>query len=460
MRALESLVLAASFLTTPVLAGEIDVIAPSEDGLVLGPVAVVTIRAHTPPKACFVDGVAAAGSWTKLPYDRHWVGRIPLGAPGNHALELVPHHGTPALVHFESTREGSVAIGDLVAKHFLAAKPPAGMSWDWGPGVFLHGLERFAQVSSDRPVYLAEVESYYKAHLAKGLPAIDHPDVCAPGIAALALARYDGDAWALAAARPVATYLANEKRDALGAIDHLGSQSQLRSLALASGVFAAWAHSIWVDSLMMYGVFSAQWGAAEGDPALLDFGAEQPKIFAPLLQDPVSGLFTHAWDVAKAEPLGARWLRGNGWVGSSALEVLGELPATHASRPGIERIVGELAQGLMAKQMPDGLWDTLAAEPGSAYPETSGSALAALTLARAARLGLAPPGARDQARHAFEAIVARLHRRSDGFSLTGVSGATDPFPEWAYVLVPREEDVDYGVGAFLLLARELENETW
>ena len=33
-------------------------------------------------------------------------------------------------------------------------------------------------------------------------------------------------------------------------------------------------------------------------------------------------------------------------------------------------------------------------------------------------------------------------------------------PEWTYRLVSRKADVDYGVGAFLLLSSELDGERW
>jgi hypothetical protein len=45
-------------------------------------------------------------------------------------------------------------------------------------------------------------------------------------------------------------------------------------------------------------------------------------------------------------------------------------------------------------------------------------------------------------------------------SVTGTSTATNATPWWVYPLIPQKDDVDYGVGAYLLLASELANETW
>jgi rhamnogalacturonyl hydrolase YesR len=445
-----------------VSAADVEIRAPRANGLVLGSTAEVEVFATAPPVACTVDGAAVvlSSGWTKLPYANHWIAEVPLGPPGNHTVELVPASGASATVAFESTNGGSVAIGDLVAQHFLDAQPTKGMSWDWGPGVFLYGLHRFAQVSPGRAQYIAAIEDYYLVQQAQGLPTIDHPDVCTPALAALALERTEGISVAIPEARAVADYIARAPRNALGAIDHLGDGSLMSTLALLSGILAPWARSIWCDSLQMYALFATQWGNAEQDPALYDFGAAQPVIFASVLQDPASGLCEHAWDVKAKRPLGVRWLRGNGWVGASTVDILDELPVSHPSRQPLLGVYANQARGFLAKQMPHGLWDTIVDQPGAGYSESSGSALAAYALAKGARLGYAPPGARAAARHTFEALVARLKRQPDGFSMTQISGATDPFPAWIYPLVPRGSDKDYGVGAFLLLASELSNETW
>jgi unsaturated rhamnogalacturonyl hydrolase len=212
---------------------------------------------------------------------------------------------------------------------------------------------------------------------------------------------------------------------------------------------------------MMYGIFAVQWGGSQGDPALFDFGVAQPGIFASKLQDPATGLFFHAWDEQANQPLGAHWLRGNGWVGTNVVEVLDELPATHPQRPALEQILQLQAKGLEGLELENGLWDSIIDQPGACYAESSGSALVAYALAKGARTGVLKPEARERARHVFASLTERLARRSDGLlSVTGVSGATNAMPAFLYPLVPQEDDVDYGVGAYLLLASELANENW
>lgn len=449
---------------TPALAqGAPHLLAPRDRGVVLGDsVEVVVEEALAAPDA-FVDGAPITTAWTPLPYEHTWVARLPLAAPGAHTLEVSVQGGPAATASFESRTGAGLAVdlGDSVARHFLARHPARKLAWSWGPAVFLYGLERHARGSPLAATWDAALSDFCTARTTAGLPKIDRPDVCAPALGALALFRDLGDPAGLSGARKVAHYLETEKRDSLGAIDHLGSKSSARFWANLSGILSPWAHSIWCDSLMMYATFAVQWGASQNDTVLRDFGAAQPGIFAAKLQDPQTGLFAHAWDESARQPLGAVWLRGNGWVGTSIVEMLSELPQGHPSRPELERVLRDLAAGLAAEQEASGLWDSLVDSPGASYEESSGSALAAYALAKGARLGVLGPDARARARHAFAALTARLARRHDGdLSVTGTSGATDPTPAWIYALVPQEDDVDYGAGAYLLLASELAAESW
>lgn len=44
--------------------------------------------------------------------------------------------------------------------------------------------------------------------------------------------------------------------------------------------------------------------------------------------------------------------------------------------------------------------------------------------------------------------------------MTGTSIATSAWSRWLYRIVPRRDDRDFGIGAFLLLASELAPERW
>lgn len=445
----------------PGVARALEVVAPRDGGVVLGAVAPLEVADASTPPQVRVDGALVTPTWIATGA-RRWFADVPLGAAGAHTLEVWTP-GRRARVAVTNALTTSVDAGDLVLAHLLASRRPDDLAWGWGPAVLLYGVDRFGGASALRSRVTAFVADYQAHHLARGLPKIDHPDRCPPALTALSLARA-GDPSALPNAEEVADYLRRERRNVLGAIDHLGSRSLLRSLTLATGWLGLptrhWAHSIWLDSLFMYALFAAQWGTHTGDPALADFGLAQPAIFARVLQDPRTGLLRHAWDVEHARPIGSVWLRGNGWVAAAIVDLLDEAPASSPRRAELEAVLRPLAQGLLDAQDAAGLWPTLLDRPTS-YQEASGAALAAYALAKGARLGVLPASARERARPTLRSLTARLRPRPSGASVTGTSVATNAWHLPAlYTLTPRRDDVDWGVGSYLLLAHELRDLRW
>lgn len=450
-----------SLWSTPARA--LDLVAPRDGGVVLGAFAPVEVAGAAAPPQVTLDGRAVVVAWAPAGRER-WFADVPVPAAGTHVLE-VGSGGGRARSRFTSHLATSIDAGDLVLARTLATKRPDGLAWSWGPAVLLYGVERFAAASPRQGAQaLGFVRDYHAHHAARGLPTVDHPDRCPPALTALALLRDHGDATGAASADVVADYLRRERRNALGAIDHLGSRSGLRRLAAASGVLGLftgrWVDSIWLDSLFMYALFAARWGAHASDLALRDFGLAQPGIFARVLQEPGSGLLLHAWDVRRARPIGERWLRGNAWVAAAIVDMLEVAPAGDPRRAELEAVLAPLLQGLLDRQDAAGLWPTLLDDPAS-YQETSGSALAAYAIARAARLGVIAPGLRDRARATLRSLTARLRPRPAGMSVTGTSISTNAWPSaiW-YRLTPRRDDADWGVGAYLLLAHELRDQRW
>lgn len=458
--ALAALLLASA----PRLARALEVVAPRDGGVVLGAVAPLEVSHAAAPPQMQVDGRLVTPRWSATGSGR-WFADVPLGAAGAHTIEV----WTPsrrARVAFTNALVTSVDAGDLVLAHVLASRRADDLAWGWGPAVLLYGVHRFAGASPLHGPAAAFVADYQAHHLAKGLPRIDYPDRCPPALTALSLARVEGDVSALPNADAVADYVRRERRNALGAIDHLGSRSLLRRLTAATGLLGLptrhWTHSIWLDSLFMYALFAAQWGTHTGDLALADFGLAQPAIFARHLQDPRTGLLHHAWDVEHARPIGSVWLRGNGWVAAAIVDMIDETPAGSPRRAELEAVLVPLARGLLDAQDAAGLWPTLLDRPAS-YQETSGSALAAYALAKGARLGALPASVRERARPTLRSLTARLRPRpaTGGASVTGTSIATNAWHlPLLYTLTPRRDDVDWGVGGYLLLAHELRDLRW
>jgi unsaturated rhamnogalacturonyl hydrolase len=341
-------------------------------------------------------------------------------------------------------RERILARARAAADRYAALRPPRRLGWGWDEGVFLHALCELRRADPAAAArYGGYVRDYHARWARRGAPPVDRSDRCAPALSALALAQDDGDHVGLAAASAVARYLKAAPREAPGALNHTGH----------SWLGALYPRSIWVDSLMMYGVFAARWGAWAEDPGLVDFAARQVGAFASTLQDARTGLFRHAWltGPGRAVPAAeAYWLRGNGWVLAAGAQILGALPAGHPEAGAIVGALGRLAGGLGRHQRPDGQWGTVLNDPGRSYPETSGTALVAYGLGRGALEGWLGPAMLARAERAYAGVSARLVETPSGLRLPGVSGPTNALPGFTYRLVPTRRDSGYGVGAFLL----------
>lgn len=330
-----------------------------------------------------------------------------------------------------------------VADRFIRRNPPAELAWSWETAILTLGLARLAEVdgSSEWTSYLVE---HYRAH---SDPRIRRPDDCAPALGA-ALVLQHGDPAGRPALERVANYLRTAPRNPLGALDHLDPRTRLGRL---------YSPSIWIDSLVMYGLTAAWVGQALDDPAMVALAHAQPVIFATHLQDPSTGLFRHAYlhkrDYTRPESA-AFWLRGNGWVALALVELLATMEPEQPEYLSTLAILRRLAAGLTGHRTPAGTWTTVVDAPRT-YEETSGTALVAFALAKSARLGLLPPEYREQAGQTLRTLTARLRTRRDGPSLRGTSGPTIPSRRAGYAAVSRSADVPYGVGAYLMLAAEL-----
>ena len=170
----------------------------------------------------------------------------------------------------------------------MAETDPAKMRWMWGQALFTWSLtELDAFLGEDR--YLPFCAAYCAAWAARS-PAIDQSDTCAPGLAAWAVYRRTGDPGCRALAERAVDYIRREPRAVGDAPNHLGH----------SRISRFYPTSIWVDSLMMFGLLAARYGGDSGDEELLAYASRLPGLFASLLQDGETGLFYHSyWKAAR-----------------------------------------------------------------------------------------------------------------------------------------------------------------
>lgn len=381
-----------------------------------------------------------------------WVAKADV-APGSHVLTLTPRDKDAQAATIPFTHAAGreldrlVALADATVKRF----EPSHMGWDWGEGLLIYSLLRLdAQLGTPR--YRPFVVAYFDHWEQKGLPKIDWSDKCAPGLAALELFKLTGEARYKAMADRVAAYLKAAEPTPAGGLNHLGTW-------WASKIYP---ESMWVDSLMMYNLFAAQYGTLTQDQQLVDFAAEQPLHFARKLQSPATGLWKHAYYPFFKGTLpvdDTYWLRGNGWALASIPETLDVLGGARRAPGELKDRYSRLATGLLPYQDATGLWSTVLNRPGKTYLESSGTALMAWGMLKGVHGGYLPESFRAPARQAYQALLGRLEQKPEGPSMPEISHNTLPYTFLGYKLVPQRNDLAFGLAAMIMAGVEFEQET-
>ena len=327
---------------------------------------------------------------------------------------------------------------------------PARLRWSWGDALYLWALSELdAFLGEER--YLGLCKAYCDRFAALR-PAIDQSDTCAPGLVAHAVWKRTGDEGALSLVEDVGRYMLTEPRVVGDAPNHLGH-------SLEGRFYPA---SVWVDSLMMFGLFALRRGSDEGEETLFELGARQPRLYASLLQDAGTGLFRHSWWVRRGgpQPRGpVFWGRGNGWVMASLPMILGSLPSGHPEAATIQGILRRLAEALLPLQRPDGFWTTLLEPESRSYRESSATALMAAGFLRASREGWLDTRYEEAGLKAYDALVDSFGEPDSPPLMRETSLPTIPLhvlPRLGYLAVPKGRDVHYGLAALFLAAIEAE----
>jgi unsaturated rhamnogalacturonyl hydrolase len=349
---------------------------------------------------------------------------------------------------------GAKVSGDLpsvaraVARTWMDEHAPEQLRWSWGEGVLAYGLWRLHARLGD-----PALRSYLVRYVAQNRDArIRWSDDTTPGLTAAELV-LQGEPLRPVLDR-VVQYVMTAPRTQQGLVRHLGRMFGAR---LAP---RAWFPDAWVDSLFHFPITLCRYARLTGDARYRDEAASQVALFLRNMQDPATGLVTHAYNDAPRDervPAFAErafWARGNAWALVSLVEVLEELPAG-ARRDELQARATQLAGALAAVQSADGLFHTVLLDADS-YEETAGSGLILYAFARGARTGSLPASYRDAAQRGMRGLLGMVEAHGSRLQVRGTSLGTNPSHHArGYAKVRRASQVSYGVGAWLLAASEL-----
>lgn len=322
------------------------------------------------------------------------------------------------------------------------------MKWMWGEALLGFALSELDDHLGESR-YLPFLQAYGDYWTARQ-PRVDQADTSAPALITYSLYRKTGHEGCKKLTERVLHYIRHEPRVLGDAVNHLGNSPEGR----------LYPKSIWVDSIMMFGVFPAIYARDNGDSELLDYAARQPALYSGYMQDPEEGLWYHSyWIKARTHYPRRRifWGRGNGWVACALPMLVDCLGESHPERGRIIDIFRRTATALLPLQRPDAFFDTLLKQPGRNYREASATALIAAGFMHGARCGWLGPEYGQAGLRAFRAVVDSLEETPRGLSMPGISAPTIPLPLMpltGYRLVSCGNDWSYGVAALLFAALE------
>jgi len=331
--------------------------------------------------------------------------------------------------------------------YLINAWNPEEKRWGWGEGLFAYSLTKLdAYLGEDR--YISYVKRYID-HFVKEPPTVDSSDTAAPGLASYYLQKKTGEACYQDLTDKVISYIKNTDKIIEDLPNHFGTSKDAKD----------YPQSVWVDSLMMFGVFTVLYGKGEGDKPLFEYGARLPGQFAKYLMDKEDNLWYHAYRVLQHTHYPRRkifWGRGNGWVITALPMIVEMLGKDHPKSQEIIRIYQKTSEALLKYQRSDGTFETVFNKVGKTYRELSATAL----ICGGWLDGIAQ-GILDQsvylapAMKGYDACENSIIYENGGVFFPEISRPTVPMkiiPYTYYRLMPRGRNWNYGVAALALAA--------
>ena len=332
-----------------------------------------------------------------------------------------------------------------LADHITGTIDPK-MKWMWGEALLGYALDELDREngSEDYTDFLKKYCEYW----AKVDPAVDQSDTAAPGLITYAMYKRTGDHECKRLTDKVLDYIRNEPRLYLDCLNHLGCSKKGR----------IYPKSVWIDSVMMFSVFTSLYARENGDSEMLDFAARQPKQYASMMYDGEKGLWAHSYWVNAKKPFPRRdlfWGRGNGWVICGFPMILDNVGLDHSEAEGIIELFKSTSESLLSCMNEDHSFNTLLMY--DSYRELSATALISAGWLHGIRCGYLDESFLEPAVKAFETCVNAIVEDESGIYMPEISGPTIPLPllpKAGYKLVPLGKNWSYGVAALIFAAIE------
>ena len=320
------------------------------------------------------------------------------------------------------------------------------MKWMWGEALLGYALDEFDK-ENNREDY-TEFLTKYCDYWVKENPDVDQSDTAAPGLITYAMYKRTGKDSYKKLTDKVIDYIRNEPRLYLDCLNHLGSSSKAK----------IYPKSVWIDSVMMFSVFTSLYARENNDSSLIDFAARQPKQYASMMLDEEKNLWAHSYWVNSKRPFPRRnlfWGRGNGWVVCGFPMILDNIGLDHPESAEIIDLFCRTCDALLECMREDYTFGTLL-KYGS-YRELSATALISAGWLHGIRCGYLDKKFLEPAVKAFEACVNAIEENDGGVYMTEISGPTIPLPllpKLGYQMIPLGKNWSYGIAALLFAAIE------
>ncbi|RPE71660.1 unsaturated rhamnogalacturonyl hydrolase [Pacificibacter maritimus] len=270
-----------------------------------------------------------------------------------------------------------------------AHSPYKGGAWCYEDGLIYQGLVALFEATSDQR-FLDHAQRMACAQVdengvLKGYTLTDfNIDNIQPGRAMLDLFRLTNDPRYMRAADTLIAQLKDHPRTKSGNYWHK----------------KRYPWQVWLDGLNMGLTFQIQYGLTVENDALVEDALTQLARAIDVTRVAENGLYAHAYDEARtqswADPItgqnAAHWARAIGWMSMALIDACEMVGLDRARAAGILGPTQDLMQRLIALQTSGNLWLQVIDSPDLSgnYEETSASAMFALSLMAAQRLGIMP----------------------------------------------------------------------